>query len=88
MSRLLMILALLMYPYWIQENEINSSFVIGVVTHDDSRLLMTTTENSLQDDIIIMCSLINEKCNPVRNNFSSAPEENKSAEDVVAGKQI
>lgn len=83
-----MTLALLMYPYWIQANEINSSFAIGVVTHNDSRLLMTTTEDSLQDEIVIMCSPMNEKCKPVRNDFSPAPEKNESVEDVAAGKQI
>jgi hypothetical protein len=70
MFKLLMVLPLLLIsPCLTHANELDLSFAIGIVTRDSSILLMSTTEESLRDDIILICSPVNKVCKSILVNL-------------------
>lgn len=89
MFKLLMVLPLLLIsPCLTHANELDLSFAIGIVTRDSSILLMSTTEESLRDDIILICSPVNKVCKSILGESFSAVKKNEFVEDVATSKNI
>jgi hypothetical protein len=79
---------LLLSPHLIHANELNSSLAIGIVTRDNSSLLISTTKKSLRDDIVLICSPINRVCKSILSESLVVVGANESVEDVATGKNI
>ncbi|EPO3374185.1 hypothetical protein [Enterobacter hormaechei] len=79
---------LLLSPHLIHANELNSSLAIGIVTRDNSSLLISTTKKSLRDDIVLICSPVNRVCKSILSESLVVVGANESVEDVATGKNI
>lgn len=79
---------LLLSPHLIHANELTSSLAIGIVTRDNSSLLISTTKKSLRDDIVLICSPVNRVCKSILSESLVVVGANESVEDVATGKNI
>lgn len=88
MFKLLIALSLIISPYWIQAKEFIPSFAIGIVTSEGARLLISTTKDSLRDDIVLICSPIKRICKPILSESLTVVGVNESVEDVETNKSV
>ncbi|EMR5618628.1 hypothetical protein WJW69_001744 [Salmonella enterica] len=89
MSKLLMILFLSLLPFnLVYANDLNSPFTIGIVIRDNSVTLVSTTEKSLQDKVVLTCFSLKKICKPILSDALVAVGESESVEDIATGKNI
>ncbi|EEH2569821.1 hypothetical protein GYD59_004674, partial [Salmonella enterica] len=89
MSKLLMILFLSLLPFnLVYANDLNSPFTIGIVIRDNSVTLVSTTEKSLQDKVVLTCFSLKKICKPILSDALVAVGESESVEDIATGENI
>lgn len=88
MFKLLIALSLIISPYWIQAKESFPSFAIGIVTSEGARLSISTTKDSLRDDMVLICSPLKRICKPILSESLTVVGGNESVEDVETNKSV
>lgn len=68
--------------------EPSDSFSVGIVSSDSLGFLVSTTEKSLRDDVVLICSPIKRVCEPVLSKFFINEKKNEAVEDVATEKSI
>lgn len=63
-------------------------YSIGVAIPGDSGFFVSTTKNSLQDSIIVICLPEKRKCEANGSDFVANEKEDETVMDVVTGKNI
>lgn len=79
---------LLFFPYLIRAGELNIPYSIGIVSSGKSGILVSTTNKSLRDNAVLICSPIKRVCKSVSSDFFIEEKSNEAVEDMATGKSI